>query len=290
MKTPVIIASAAAAVALAALAAPASAEEVHIKNAVGRVAVVIEDRADVAVEVEQGASGLPAIKVSRRGRDVIIDGDLGRGGVRNCHAGQARAAQPGQGALVEVRGHGRIEIADAPLIVIRTPRAVKIETGGAVFGSIGRGATSVEVGTAGCGGWTIANVDGALNISVAGSGDVRAGASRSLEVSVAGSGDVSVGATGAAEISIAGSGNVSIASVTGNFESSVAGSGDILVRGGRADRLEVNIMGGGDVDFRGPAATAEINVMGGGDVRIASVSGTVERNVMGGGRITIGNP
>ncbi len=288
MKKPVMFASAAA-LALAAFAAPVSAE-VRVKNAVGRVVVVIEDRADVAVEVEQGASGLPAIKVNRRGADVIIDGDLGRRDIRNCHAGSADAARPGQDAWVDVRDHGRIEIAAAPLIVIRSPRAVQVETEGAVFGSVGRGARSVEVGTAGCGGWTVANVDGPLNINVAGSGDVRAGVSRSLEVDVAGSGDVSVGATGAAEVSIAGSGDVVIASVTGNFESSVAGSGDILVRGGRADRLEVNIMGGGDVDFRAPAATAEINIMGGGDVRIASVSGTVERNVMGGGRVSIGNP
>ncbi len=288
MKKPVMFASAAA-LALTAFAVPASAE-VHVKNAVGRVVVVVEDRTDVAVEVEQGASGLPAIKVSRRGADVIIDGDLGRRDIRNCHAGLADAAQPGQGAWVDVRDHGRIEIAAAPLIVIRSPRAVKVETEGAVFGSVGRGARSVEVGTAGCGGWAVANVDGPLSISVAGSGDVRAGASRRLEVSVAGSGDVSTGATGDTEISIAGSGDVNIASVTGNFESSVAGSGDILVHGGRGERLEVNIMGGGDVDFRAPAATAEINIMGGGDVRIASVSGAVERNVMGGGRVSIGNP
>ena len=288
MKTPIF--ASAAALALAALAAPASAStgEVQIKNAVARVAVVVENRTDIAVEVEQGASGLPAIRVSRRGGRVIIDGDLGRRAIQNCRSGPADAARPGQGGSAEVRGHGQIDIANAPLIVIRSPRAVNVEAGGAVFGSVGRGAASVAVETGGCGGWTIANVEGPLSVSVAGSGDIRAGTSRSLEVSVAGSGDVSVGATGATEVSIAGSGDVAIASVTGNFESNIAGSGNILVRAGRAERFEVNIMGGGDVDFRGSAATAEINLMGGGDVRIASVSGAVERNVMGGGDIIIG--
>lgn len=285
---PMIFASVAASLAASAVPASASTNEVHIKNAVARVAVVVEDRTDVAVEVEQGASGLPAVTVSRRGGQVVIDGDLGRRAIRNCRSGPADTAQPGQGASVDVRGHGQIDVADAPLIVIRSPRAVNVEAGGAVFGSVGRGAASVTVETAGCGGWTIANVEGPLNVTVAGSGDIRAGVSRSLEIDVAGSGDVSVGATGAAEVSIAGSGDVAIASVTGNFETNIAGSGDVLVRAGRADRFEVNIMGGGDVDFRGSAATAEINLMGGGDVRIASVSGTIERNVMGGGDIIIG--
>lgn len=288
-KTVIFASAAAAALALAAFAAPASAQEVHIKNAVARVAVVVEDRPDVAVEIEQGSSGLPAIKVSRRNGEVIIDGDLGGRAIRNCNSGPADAAQPGQGATVEVRDHGTINIANAPLIVIRSPRTVDVGGGGAVFGSVGRGATSVSVGTAGCGGWTVANVDGPLAISVAGSGGVRAGTSHSLEVSVAGSGDVAVGGTGAAEVSIAGSGDVNIAAVSGNFESSIAGSGDVIVRGGRADRFEASVMGAGDIDFRGAAGAVEVNLLGGGDIRIASASGPVERNIMGGGRLTIGN-
>lgn len=289
MKTAAFAATAAA-LGLTALAAPAWASpDVEIRNAVARVAVVVEDRADVAVEVEQGAANLPAVKVSRRGDRVIVDGDLGRNAIRQCRSGPASATRPGQGASVEVRNHGRIEVANAPLIVIRTPRAVEVEAGGAVFGSIGRGATSVDLGSAGCGGWVVANVDGALSIAVAGSGDVRAGTSRQLEVSIAGSGDVSTAGTGAAEVSIAGSGDVSIASVNGNFEASIAGSGNVAVRGGRADRFEVSIAGSGDVDFNGPANSAEVNLMGGGDVNIGSVSGTVERNVMGGGRLNIGN-
>lgn len=273
----------------AAVASPAMAEDVQIRNAVARVAVVVEDRTDVAVEVEQGGSGLPNVRVSRRDGKVIIDGGLGRNMIRGCQSGAANGRQPGDGASVEVRNHGRVQLSNAPLILIRSPREVDVGGQGAVFGSVGRGATSVDVGTAGCGGWTVANVDGPLSISVAGSGDINAGTSRSLEVSVAGSGDVSAGATGAAEVSIAGSGDVNIAAVNGNFEVSIAGSGDVLVRGGRADRFEASVMGGGDVDFRGSANSAEVNLMGGGDVRIGSVSGSVERNVMGGGRLTIGD-
>ena len=60
------IATAVSAVALAAVAGPAFAKEpnVEIRYAVARVAVVVEDRADVAVEVEQGSSRLPRIEVT----------------------------------------------------------------------------------------------------------------------------------------------------------------------------------------------------------------------------------
>ena len=289
MQKSVIFASAAAtALALAAFAAPASAQEVHIKNAVARVAVVVEDRADVAVEIDQGSSGLPAIKVSRRNGDVIIDGDLGGRAIRNCNSGPADAAQPGQGATVEVRDHGTINIANAPLIVIRSPRTVDVGGGGAVFGSVGRGATSVSVGTAGCGGWTVANVDGPLEANVGGSGTIRAGTSRSLVVNVGGSGDIAAGATGDTEVNIGGSGDVNLAGVNGTFEANIGGSGNIVVRGGRAEQFEASVAGSGDVDFRGSAGRVEVNLMGGGDIRIASASGPVERNIMGGGRLTIG--
>lgn len=290
MTKSLISASAAASVlAVVAFAAPASAEEVHIKNAVARVAVVVEDRTDVAVEVEQGSSGLPAIKVSRRGDEVIIDGDLGRNAIRNCRSGSADAAQPGQGATVEVRDHGRIDVSNAPLIVIRSPRAVNVGGGGAVWGSVGRGASSVSVGTAGCGGWTVANVDGPLEANVGGSGTIRAGTSRSLVVNVGGSGDIAAGVTGDTEVNIGGSGDVNLAGVNGTFEANIGGSGNIVVRGGRAETFEASVAGSGDVDFRGSAGRVEVNLMGGGDIRIASASGPVERNIMGGGRLTIGN-
>jgi len=127
---PVI--SSAIVLAAAAMAAPAFASpgpEVEIRHAVARVAVIVEDRTDVAVEVEQGTSGLPAIRVSRDGNQVSIDGGLRRrgflnrsDGIRNCRSG-AEDGQPGAGASVEVRDIGRVNLSDAPLIVIRTATA-----------------------------------------------------------------------------------------------------------------------------------------------------------------------
>jgi hypothetical protein len=136
----------------AAIAAPASAAdgpEVHVRYAAARMVVIVEDRADVAVEIEGGTAGLPRPTVTRVGNEVRIDGELGRNPVRNCRSGPATARQPGEGASVEVRGHGRIDLSAAPLIVVRTPRNVDVSTeDSAVFGSVGRGANRVELAAA----------------------------------------------------------------------------------------------------------------------------------------------
>lgn len=321
MKPAYLVAAATAALALAGVA---HAGEVEIRDAVARVVVIPEDRTDIAVEIEHGSSTLDRLTVTRRGSDIIIDGGLSGSAVRNCTSGPANARQPGEGARVEVRGHGTINVSDAPLVVVRTPRDVDVDagrsggrsrllgivrggSGGAVFGSIGRGASSIELGNRGCGDWTVANTDGDLDISNSGSGTIRAGTSRTLELSVAGSGGVSAGATGEAEIAIAGSGDVRLAragstevSVAGSgdvtidriqgesLEVAIAGSGDVRVNDGEVSTIEVSIAGSGDVVFNGRTRDVSASIMGSGDVRVAEATGSVNRSIMGSGDIRIG--
>lgn len=286
-------------IAAAAMAAPAFAKpgpEVDIRHAVARVAVVVEDRNDIAVEIEQGSSGLPPIQVTRRGADVRIDGGLRRravvnrgDGLRNCNPGRASQTQPGEGASVEVRDIGRVNLADAPLIVIRTPRNVNVGASGAVFGSVGRGAASVDLGNAGCGYWNVANTEGDLSLSVAGSGDIRAGTSRSLDISIGGSGSVTAGATRELDIAIGGSGDVIVARADGSTDIAIGGSGDVDVRSGNAPNLSISIAGSGDVNFGGVAGDVDVSIVGGGDVTVARATGSVSRSIMGGGDVRIGS-
>lgn len=290
------IATAVSAVALAAVASPAFARdpEVEIRSAVARVAVIVEDRSDVAVEVEQGSSRLPPVRVTRNGDEIRVDGGLrrsrtfGNDGIRNCHNGN-NSGLPGQGAWVEVRDIGRVNLQDAPLIVIRTPRDVNLAASGAIFGSVGRGARSVELGHAGCGRWDVANVDGRVALEIGGSGDIRTGASNALEVSIGGSGSVAAGATRNFEANIGGSGDIVVSRVDGPIEVNIGGSGDVDVRGGNSPNVEVNIAGSGDVNFRGVARDVDVSIAGGGDVRIARATGSVSRAIMGGGEVHIGN-
>lgn len=284
--------------AAAAMAAPAFAKEpeVEIRHAVARVAVIVEDRTDIAVEIEQGTSGLPAPRVTRDGVNVRIDGGLGRrgfmnrgDGIRNCNSGSGNQATPGEGATVEVRNVGRVSLSDAPLIVIRTPRAVNVDASGAVFGSVGRGATSIDLGNGGCGYWNVANADGPVSLSIGGSGDMRAGTSTALDISIGGSGSVTAGATGALEVAIGGSGDVLVARVDGRTDVSIGGSGDVDIRAGTAPDLSISIAGSGDVNFGGVAGDVDVSLVGGGDVNVARATGSVSRSIMGGGDVRIGS-
>ncbi|MGZ9100002.1 MAG: GIN domain-containing protein [Brevundimonas sp.] len=287
----------AAAIAAAALAAPAFAKdgpEVRIR-AVARVAVVVEDRADIAVEVEQGTSALPPVRVTRDGANVRIDGGLRRGplnlgdGLRNCRSGGDNPARPGEGASVDVRGVGRVNLSDAPLIVIRTPRHVNVEAEGAVFGSVGRGAASIRLGTSGCGDWNVANTDGPLSLGTSGSGDLRVGTSAALELSVNGAGTVTAGATRDLDLSLAGAGDALIARVDGPAEISVAGAGDVTIRAGDVPTLSISVAGVGDVEFGGVAGDVDVSVAGAGNVTVARATGSVSRSVAGVGDVRIGD-
>ena len=284
-----------AVIAAAVLTVPAQAEaspEVEIKDAVARVVVIVEDRADVAVEVTQGNTRLPPLQVRRRGDEIQINGGLGgrrfNDAIRNCRSGPADARQPGDGASVEVRDLGRINVSEAPLIIIRSPRDVNVSAGSAVFGAVGRGARSVELSNGGCGDWVIANTDGPLDLSLGGSGDIRTGTSRSLDASLVGSGTIRAGATGNLDLSLGGSGEAWVAAVDGEVDIAIGGSGEVSIPRGRASSFEVAIGGSGDIDFGGTAGDVSVAIAGSGDIRIAEVTGRVSRSIVGSGNILIG--
>lgn len=295
MKAILLSAVAAAATIAAASPVLAQSPQVEIEHAVARVVVIVEDRADIGVEIQQGSSRLPALRVERRGDEVRIDGGLGRrvagfrvgDSIRNCRSGPDRT-RPGQGASVEVRDIGRVSLDDAPLIVIRSPRHVNIDAGGAVYGSIGRGATSVDMGNGGCGDWVIANTDGPVDASMGGSGELTVGTSRSLEASLGGSGRLTAGATGSLDLSMGGSGEAMIAQVDGDTDIAIGGSGEVAIRRGRIPNLDISIGGSGDIDFGGTAGDVSVSIAGSGDVRIAEATGSVSRSVVGSGDIRIG--
>lgn len=272
----------------AAMASAAQAGEVEIRNAVARVVVIPEDRTDVQVTVDQGASGLPAIEVRRRGDNVIIEGGLRRR-IQNCRSDDfvADPTQMPSGVSVDVRNHGRVEMAQAPLIVIRTPMNVDIDADGAVWGAIGR-ANSVELGAGGCGDWSVANVENGLSVAIGGSGDVRTGSAQALEAAVGGSGDVRTGPVSSADLAIGGSGDITVASIDGSADIAIGGSGEVRINGGRAPALDIAIGGSGTVIFAGEAGDVDATIAGSGDIRISRVTGRVERVVLGSGDIRIG--
>jgi len=272
-----------AAAAIAATAGTAAAKEreprVVVKNAVARVTVIPQDRADVQVVIKTHDPRL-TLTVEKKGDRTIVDGDLKWNKIRNCRGTHDTAS-------ADVRDMGTVQWKDMPEVIIYTPRDVEIGASGAVWGYIGR-ASSVNFSNAGCGDWTIANVSGRLDIAQAGSGDVLAGDVGGLDLSVAGSGDTRLKAvSGKADISIAGSGNVIMASLNGDLDVSIAGSGDIRIFGGRASSVDVSVAGSGDIRFAGEATKVDASFMGSGDLWVTK-AGSVDKTVMGSGGVHVG--
>jgi hypothetical protein len=262
-----------------AAAGAAQAAAVEVKDAVARVTVIPENRGDIKVEFLSTNPRLPLRVRTFAGR-TIVDGDLGRR-IRNCRGS-------GQRVRVDVRGVGEVGWRDMPQVVIRTPRTADVSTGGAVFGAVGRSA-GLQLANAGCGDWTIANVEGALRLSQAGSGDSRVGSAGEARIRVAGSGDVSTAEIrGALAVEIAGAGDVSVASVAGPLKVSTAGSGDVRVHGGHAAEMQVTIAGSGDVTFDGVADSLKARIAGSGDIHVRRVRGPVSKTVMGSGGVSVG--
>jgi hypothetical protein len=267
------------AAAMALSAGAANAASVEVKDAVARVTVIPEARSDIKVEFLSSNPALPLEIRTFAGR-TIVDGRLGRR-IHECHGS-------GENVSVRVRGVGQVAWKDMPQVVIRTPRDVDVDAGGAVWGSVGRSA-SVKLGNAGCGDWTLANVEGAMKISQAGSGDTKAGSAGEARLRVAGSGDTIVGdIKGPLFVDIAGSGDVGVGSISGPVDVRIAGSGDVKIAGGRATTMSVMVAGSGNVDFGGVAETLKARVAGSGDIRARQVTGEVHKTIMGSGGVTIG--
>jgi hypothetical protein len=262
------------------LAGPAlAAPSLEIKDAAARVTVVPEARNDIKVQLLAASRTLP-LTVRVRGERAIVNGRL-RHRITGCSAMFGRP-------MIRIRGLGQAAYDDLPQIIVHTPLDVRVAVGGAVFGSIGR-ARSVELSNQGCGDWTIANVEGALVVNEAGSGDIRAGKAAQLIVHVAGSGDIGAREiSGPAVVDIAGSGNVTIASISGDLRARVAGSGDVVVAGGRAPNLVADLAGSGGVNFQGVAGDVRASIAGSGDVNVAKATGAVKKSVFGSGDVEIG--
>jgi hypothetical protein len=272
--------SAAAGLALAAGAAQAAqAASVEVKDAVARVVVIPEDRKDIKVEVLTRRPNLP-LDVRTRGDRVVIDGGLDRR-IRSCHGS-------GEKASVTVIGVGEVNWEDMPQIVIRTPKDTVLQTGGAVFGSIGR-TQSLEFSNAGCGDWTVANVQGRMRFNLAGAGAAPRGAAGAAGGRSAGAGDGDLPAgRGRLDVDVAGSGDVDVAQAAGPVDVKIAGSGDVKVGSGSAGDLTVTVAGSGNVDFNATARSLKARVVGSGDIRVKSVTGSVVKTVLGSGAVRVG--
>jgi hypothetical protein len=194
----------------------------------------------------------------------------------------------GDGRRVKLAGVGWVNISDLPVITVHAPRAVAVSADGAVWGDVSPSDTlSLEAG--GCGDWRIAAVRGKLVVHSAGSGDMRGDTAGALDLSLAGSGDVHFGAiAGSLDAHLAGSGDLVVDRVEGAVIAELAGSSDMKINGGHAPQLSVQIAGSGDFVLSGVAGSVSASVAGSGDIHVAHAEGPVAKSVIGSGDITVG--
>jgi hypothetical protein len=155
------------------------------------------------------------------------------------HAVKARFGRV-QNAKVSIAGSGRIdlgavketievEIAGSGNISAASAQAAEIEIAGGGGVTLGPLATGLSAEVAGSGDIRVAQVNGPVDLEIAGSGGVliEGGQATSFSVQIAGSGDVMFkGHAVNPHVEIMGSGDVTVGSYSGNLDEEIAGSGN----------------------------------------------------------------
>lgn len=266
----------AAALATMAIGGAASAATVEIRHAAARVTVIPEARSDVQVSFARTNPKLH-MRVGRMGDVTTIDGTLVLRGA-DCRRGG-----------VGVWGAGFIPYDELPQVIVRTPMNVQVKADKAVYGVIGR-ADAAELDNAGCGDWTMANVNGPVTVRLAGSGDVHAGSAGSAEVRISGSSDVSfTDIRNGLSTATAGSGDVRAISISGPMHVRVTGAGDVIAKRGQVSDLSVAVAGSGDVKFGGVVGKLDVSIAGSGDVDVGRVTGPISKHIAGSGSVNVGS-
>ncbi len=271
------------------IANPASAAQLLIRDAVVEVRVIPQDRDNIEVHIQRPNAKLPLTIESGLGGDVIVDGGQRYGFWKFLFGGRTSDCINGNGEhRVHVWGVGDVREADLPQLIVLTPRDAHISTNGATFGTIER-SSAVRLSVAGCDQWTIANVEGALELHDAGVSIIHAGTAGSLDVRTAGMSDVTTHEiANGAEYHVSGVGKIHALAVSGPIKVHIAGHADVTIDGGHASDIDVHIAGSGKLRDLGSAETLEAAIAGSGDINVAHVSGAVTKSIAGAGTVTVG--
>jgi len=214
------------------------------------------------------------------GDKTILDGDLDHR-IHNCNGS-------GEHVRIHVRGVGQVDWSEMPQVVIHTPRAVSVQSNGAVQGAIGR-SSSLELHDSGCSAWTVADVAGDAVIHESGAGAIRMGQSSRLDVQLSGAANIhATRVRQNLEARLSGAGGVHIDDLAGAMQAHVSGVGQIKVAGGRATSVRASVSGVGGVEFGGVADSLEASVSGMGNVQVRQVTGSVTKSVSGIGHVRVG--
>jgi len=254
------------------------------------VRVIPQDRENIEVHIQKSNPKLPLTVENGLGGDIIVDGGQRYGFWNFLLGGRTTGCINGDGAHgVHVWGLGEVREDELPQIVVLTPRDARISTSGATFGTIER-SNAVRLSISGCDQWTVANVEGALELHDSGIATVHAGSAGSMELRIAGMADVTTHEiSNGASFQVAGVGKVHTLAVSGPIRLHIAGHADVNIDGGHASDIDVHIAGSGKLNDLGSADTLEASIAGAGDINVAHVFGAVTKSIAGAGTVNVGH-
>lgn len=141
---------------------------------------------------------------------------------------------------------------------------------------------------AGSGDLTAGGATGALELDVRGSGDAKLDglAVKSADVIIEGSGDVAIAPRDAAHVSIIGngSGDIKAEGSTDDLKVAMHGSGDARLGRLTAKNANVKIVGSGEAEIA-PTERLNVGIMGSGDVHLRTEPKTIDVSIKGSGEI-----
>ncbi len=274
----------AAAVCLAGASA-AGAQTIVFKNVAARVVIIPEARSDVQVLFLKTNPHAPLKVVQLFNNTTQVQPANWSGWFWGPHMScDDRDDQPS----AQVPGLGEIAYDDLPQITVRVPMDAKVVAGGAIYGSAGR-SQSLNLVIAGCGDWTVANVQDRLQVEFAGAGKLHTGSAGNMNLRIAGAATVTTtDVQNGLMLNVAGVGNVRMHNVSGPLDVRLAGGGDVRIDNGRATAMAVHIAGSGNVDYGGTADSLNANIAGSGEIRAAKVLGAVNKFIAGSGSVDVG--
>jgi len=236
-----------------------------IENFIGTVEIVTGDYNKISITDADGAN------FSRSDNGLELNDDIS---IRSYHC-RYKKDKPmvGKGKWSWATGGTNYRnISEYPLVKITAPANTHLEIDKSIiFGAVGNiGSAHLHIGS--CGDMVFGDVNGNLDLSISGSGDITLGRAGVSEISVSGAGGLIAGNLASADISVSGSGDLTLGNVAGFTDIGSSGAGDVeigSIGGGLnihssgASDLEIDSVTGGDLSIR---------VSGSSDVTIASGS------------------
>jgi hypothetical protein len=238
-------------------------------------------------------TGVAPIRVESRGAlnlEIVAEdrADLAAS-LSPAGGGQPRALAPGPGNTFTVTSGARgacpaARRADAPTLVLRTPRSVAIETKGAVAASAGS-LEQLVVHSQGCSDWRIAGARLAW-LDLGRGGGLHIGPVEDLRLTMAGRVTGQVGAVGRSlDVQLRGPARLSIGRINGMVDAELWGRPTLDLGPGFVGQEHLWLKGPGHIFHRGDGGIVSAEARLGGKIRIRRGLGTLS----GAGDIQVGS-